>query len=63
MNNKIIGIVLIVVGAALAIWGYNIYDSAGSQVTRAVSGDVPIEAWAGMVGGVIAVLIGLTKLK
>tara|TARA_R110002167_G_scaffold135114_7_gene321412 strand:- start:655 stop:846 length:192 start_codon:yes stop_codon:yes gene_type:complete len=63
MNNKIIGIVLIVAGVALAIWGYNIYDSAGSQITRAVNGETPIEAWAGMVGGVIAVLIGITKVK
>ncbi len=63
MNNKIIGIVLVVVGAALAIWGFNVYDSAGSQITRAVSGDTPIEAWFGMVGGVIALLIGITKLR
>ncbi len=63
MNNKIIGIVLIIVGVALAIWGYNIYDSAGSQVTRAFNGDTPIEAWAGMVGGVICVLVGITRLK
>ncbi|MFT5635907.1 MAG: hypothetical protein ACI89T_001362 [Cognaticolwellia sp.] len=41
--------------------GFNIYDSATSQVTRAVSGDTPIEAWAGMVGGVVAVLIGITR--
>ncbi len=63
MNNKTVGIVLIIVGAALAMWGYNIYDSASSQVTRALSGDTPIEALAGMVGGVIAVLIGFTRLK
>jgi len=63
VNNKIIGIVLVVAGVAAAIWGYNIYDSAGSQITRAVNGDAPIEAWVGMVGGAIAVLIGITKLK
>lgn len=63
MNNKIVGIVLVVVGVALAIWGYNIYDSAGSQITRAVNGETPIEAWVGMVGGVIALLIGISKLK
>ncbi|MBY5921761.1 DUF3185 family protein [Ferrimonas balearica] len=63
MNNKIIGIVLIVAGVALAFWGYNIYDSASSQVTRALSGETPIEAWAGMVGGAILALIGLTRLK
>ncbi|MFT6910177.1 MAG: uncharacterized membrane protein YidH (DUF202 family) [Oleiphilaceae bacterium] len=63
MNNKIIGIVLIIVGVALAIWGYNIYDAASSQVTRALSGDTPIEAWAGMAGGIICILVGITRLK
>ncbi len=63
MNNKIIGIVLIIAGAALAMWGYNIYDSASSQVSRALSGDTPIEALLGMAGGVIAILIGIPKLK
>jgi len=63
MNNKIIGIVLIVVGVALAAWGYNIFDSAGSQVSRAFSGDAPIEAWAGMVGGAICIVFGILKVK
>jgi len=63
MNNKIIGIVLIIVGVALAIWGYNVYESVGSQVSRTFSGDAPLEAWAGMVGGVICVVIGISRLK
>ena len=63
MNSKIISIILIVAGAALTMWGYNIYDSGSSQFSRAVNGDTPIEAWAGMVGGVICVLAGLTRLK
>ncbi|WOH36399.1 DUF3185 family protein [Thalassotalea fonticola] len=63
MINKIIGIVLIIVGVVLVMWGYNIYDSASSQLSRALNGDTPIEAWAGMVGGVISVLIGITRLK
>ena len=63
MNNKIIAIVLIAIGVALAIWGYNVYDSAGSQVTRALSGDTPIEAWAGMVGGAVCIAFGVFKLK
>jgi len=63
MNNKILGIAFIVTGAALAIWGYSVYDSAGSQVSRALSGDTPIEAWAGMVGGVICIAFGIIKVK
>ena len=63
MNNKFIGIALIVVGVALAIWGYNIYDSASSQVSRALSGEAPLEAWAGMIGGAICFAIGIYKVK
>jgi uncharacterized membrane protein YidH (DUF202 family) len=63
MNNKYLGIALIVIGLALAAWGYTVYDSAGSQVTRALNGDTPIEAWAGMVVGAICVLIGISKVK
>ena len=63
MNNKILGIILIVAGVALAMWGYNIYDSASSQLSRAISSDTPIEAWAGMIGGAVCLLIGITRLK
>lgn len=63
MNNKIVGIILIIAGAALAMWGYNIYDAASTQVTLALSGDAPIEAWVGMVGGAICLLIGITRLR
>ena len=63
MINKFAGIVLLVVGVALVAWGYSVYDSAGSQFSRALSGDTPMEAWAGMVGGAICVLIGILKIK
>ncbi|GIU32643.1 DUF3185 family protein [Shewanella colwelliana] len=63
MVNKLIGIAFIAVGVALAVWGYNIYDSATSQISRAFSGDTPLEAWAGMVGGGVCVLLGIVKLR
>ena len=63
MNNKSIGIILIIIGVALALWGYNVYDSVGSQLSRTFSGNAPIEAWAGMVGGVICIVIGILKVK
>jgi uncharacterized membrane protein YidH (DUF202 family) len=58
-----IGIALIIVGVALAAWGYNIYHSTGAQVSRAQSGDAPIEAWVGMVGGTICTVLGIFKVK
>lgn len=63
MNSKVIGIVLVVAGVALTLWGYNIYDSASAQIGRALNGDTPIEALAGMVGGAISVLLGIARLK
>ncbi|MDO3388239.1 DUF3185 family protein [Gilvimarinus sp. SDUM040013] len=63
MNKKIIGVVLVIIGVALAVWGYNIYDSAGSQIGRAFSGYTPLEAWGGMVGGAICIVLGVFKIK
>ncbi|MYM64082.1 DUF3185 family protein [Pseudomaricurvus sp. HS19] len=63
MNAKLIGLILIIIGAALAIWGYNQYDAAGAQLSRAIGGDSPIEAWAAMVGGAICIVIGVFRLK
>jgi uncharacterized membrane protein YidH (DUF202 family) len=63
MNKKIIGIVLILIGCALAFWGYGVYDSVGSKLGRALTGDTPIEAWLGMVGGAICVVVGILNVK
>ena len=63
MKSKHVGILLIVIGVALIVWGYNVYDSAGSQISRAFSGDTPIEAWGGLVGGAICLLFGILKVK
>ncbi len=63
MNNKYIGILLIVIGVALFVWGYNIYDSAGAQISRAFSGNVPAKAWVGMIGGAICIAVGALRLK
>lgn len=63
MNKKIIGVILILAGIALIVWGYDVYDSAGSKISRAFTGDTPIEAWAGMIGGGLCVIFGIRQLK
>ena len=45
------------------MWGYDVYDSATSQIERAFSGDTPMEAWLGMIGGAVCILIGIFKVK
>ena len=63
MNRKVIGIVLLIAGVALAFWGYDVYSSVGSKLGRAISGDTPIEAWLGMVGGAVCFILGIIKVK
>ncbi|WP_100656977.1 DUF3185 family protein [Alteromonas flava] len=63
MDKKLIGLIFIVVGIGLTVWGYNVYDSVSSEISRTFSGDTPIEAWLGMGGGAICIMIGLTRLK
>lgn len=63
MNNKIVGIICIIVGIALCVWGYDVYESAGAAVERVFSGDTPIEAWIGLIGGAVLIVFGFSKVK
>lgn len=63
MKRKYIGVIFIIIGTLLAVWGYDHYDSAGSQLSRAVGGDMPLEAWIGLLGGALCVLLGILKIK
>ncbi|MES0371955.1 MAG: DUF3185 family protein [Mariprofundaceae bacterium] len=62
-NNKIIGIALLIIGAGLLFWGYDIYDSASSQVSRALSGEAPMKAYIMLVGGAVCVVMGILRVK
>jgi len=63
MTNKAIAIALLIIGAGLLFWGYDIYDSAGSQVSRAIGGEAPTKAYLLLIGGAICVVFGILKLK
>lgn len=63
MNNKFMGVILIIFGSMLVVWGYDIYNSTGSQITRSITGDIPIQAIVGMVGGAINIIVGISKIK
>ncbi len=62
MNNKIIGVILIIAGVGAAIWGYDVYDSASSNISRNLGGDAPTKAWVAMIGGGLASLAGVFKI-
>ena len=58
-NNKIIGIVLIVLGAGLAFWGYDISGGFGSRVTQALTGSPTDKVMMLYIGGAASFVVGL----
>ncbi len=60
--NKIIGLALFIAGAILLYFGYTEYHSTASQVTEMVTGNPTNNAIWFLVGGAIAVIIGLGLL-
>ena len=60
---KIIGIVLVVVGIGLAIWGYRLSGSLGSQLTRALTGADSDQVMRFYIGGAASFVVGVFLLK
>jgi len=56
---KAVGIALIVLGAGLIIWGYQLSDSVQSELTETISGSMPDEVMYRYIGGAVSVVVGL----
>ncbi len=56
---KIIGIALVVLGIGLAIWGYQLSGSVGSQVTQAVTGANTDKVMTYYIGGAVSFFVGM----
>jgi hypothetical protein len=56
---KIIGIVLLVLGIGLAIWGYQLSGSVGSQITQAVTGSDTDKVMTFYIMGAVSFVIGI----
>ena len=61
-NNKLIGLILLVVGVGLAIWGYQLSGSVGSQLTKAISGSHTDKVMLMYIGGAVSAIAGLFML-
>jgi len=57
-TNKLIGFVLIGVGAVLVYFGYTASQSVGSQLKQAWSGSMTDKAMMYYVGGAVSAAIG-----
>ena len=58
-TNKIVAIVLLLVGAALLYWGFDASDSFASEVSEAVQGAPSDKSIGLMVAGGVSALIGI----
>ena len=56
---KIIGIVLVVLGMGLVIWGYQLSGSVGSQITRAVTGSDTDKVMTFYIAGAVSFVVGI----
>ncbi|MEX1033708.1 MAG: DUF3185 family protein [Cellvibrionaceae bacterium] len=58
-NNKLIGVVLLVIGVILLYFGWQSTQSVGEQLTEAVTGRFTGETIWYLVGGAAATVAGL----
>ena len=57
--GKIVGLVLLAVGAMLLYWGYETQQSVSSQVTELVTGTPSDKAMWLLIGGAACIVTGL----
>lgn len=56
---KIIGIVLLVLGIGLAIWGYQLSGSVGSKITQAVTGSDTDKVMTFYITAAVSIVVGI----
>ena len=61
-TNKIVGIILAILGIGLAYWGYRMSGSFGSQLNQAFSGSPSDKVMAFYIGGAASFAAGLFLL-
>lgn len=59
---KLVGIILVVVGAGLAVWGYQMSGSFESQVSKAFSGADTNKVMTLYIAGAASFVVGLFLL-
>lgn len=58
-NNKIIAIVLLIVGVGLAWWGYDMSQSVGNQLAETFNNATKKEVVFAYIGAIACVVAGL----
>jgi hypothetical protein len=61
-QSKLLGIILVVLGAGLVIWGYDMTGSTANELTRALTGSSTDEVMYRYIGGAVCLAAGLFLL-
>lgn len=59
---RVIGLVLIVAGAGLLLWGYQLSGSLSAQLTETVSGAMPDAVMGRYIAGAAGLIVGIYLL-
>ena len=62
MNKNVIGIVLLVAGIIMLVWGYNMSGAFDSRVSRVFTGSPTDKAMWTMIGGAVLAAAGAAQL-
>ncbi len=57
-SSKLLGIILLVVGVIVLLFGFNASQSLGDQVTETLTGRFTDETMWYIIGGTVAVVVG-----
>jgi hypothetical protein len=61
-NSKVSGAILLAAGTGLLVWGFQLYDAVGNQLSRALGGATSNEAVVALVAGAICIGLGALML-
>lgn len=59
MSNKLLGIVLLIVGVGLAWWGYDMSQSVGNQLSETFANSTKKEVVFAYIGAAVCIGAGL----
>jgi len=60
--SKIIGLILLVGGAGLAFWGYQMSEPLTSELSKSLTGALPDEVMYRYIGGAVSAAVGFFLL-
>jgi len=61
-NSSKIGVILLVVGIGLLLWGINLYGAFGNKLARTFSGSSSNETMIFLIAGAVCTVLGAVML-